>query len=66
MRYKPPKFSRIILLGLVLNTAIVPMVYAATDKVMPRGTAFALGLLGLLVLALAIYLVMVIVQPEKF
>lgn len=66
MKYKPLKFSRIILLGLVLNTAIAPMVYAATDKAITRGTAYALGLLGLLVLALAIYLAMVIVQPEKF
>jgi K+-transporting ATPase KdpF subunit len=66
MRYKPPKFSRIILLSLIFNTAIAPMVYAATDKAISRDTAYALGLLGLLVLALGIYLTMVIVQPEKF
>ncbi|AIE76282.1 hypothetical protein D082_60030 (plasmid) [Synechocystis sp. PCC 6714] len=42
------------------------MVYAATDKAITRGTAYSLGLLCLLVLALAIYLAIVIVQPERF
>lgn len=57
---------RLILLAAVLNLAIAPMVYAASDGNITRGTAYALGLLGLVVLGLATYLTIVILYPERF
>jgi hypothetical protein len=61
-----PTLPKILLLGLLANAAISPALYAATGSDISRGTAYALGLLGLAVVGLAIYLTMVIVQPEKF
>ncbi|MBS0017151.1 ATPase [Limnospira fusiformis CCALA 023] len=61
-----PTLPKILLLGLLLNLAIAPALYAATDQNITRGTAYALGLLGIIVVGLAIYLAIVIVQPEKF
>ena len=60
--------SRIALglfLALCLNLAIAPVLYAATDN-LARGNAYALGLLGLVVVGLAAYLTTVILRPEKF
>lgn len=57
---------KILLLGLLANAAIAPSLHAATGSDIPRGTAYALGLLGIVVVGLAIYLAAVIVQPEKF
>jgi K+-transporting ATPase KdpF subunit len=54
-----------ILLVLFLNLAIAPALYAATDD-LSRGNAYALGLLGLVVIGLATYLTAVILKPEKF
>jgi K+-transporting ATPase KdpF subunit len=61
-----PTVSRILLFGLWLNAAIAPAVYAAVNGTMSRGVAYAIGLLGLVVLALAAYLTLVIFQPERF
>lgn len=60
--------SRIALglfVALCLNLGIAPSVYAATDS-LSRGNAYALGLLGLVVVGLAAYLTAVILKPEKF
>ena len=60
--------SRIALglfLALCINLAIAPALYAATDR-LSRGNAYALGLLGLVVVGLAAYLTAVILKPEKF
>lgn len=60
--------SRIALglfMALCLNLAIAPALYAATDS-LNRGNAYALGLLGLVVIGLAAYLTTVILKPEKF
>ncbi|HAN46890.1 MAG TPA: K(+)-transporting ATPase subunit F [Cyanobacteria bacterium UBA8156] len=59
-------FPRILLLGLLLNAAIAPALHAVTGSDMPRGTVYAIGLLGVIVVGLAVYLVVAIVQPEKF
>jgi K+-transporting ATPase KdpF subunit len=61
-----PTVSRILLLGLLLNAAIAPAVYAAANGTISRDVAYAIGLLGLVVLALAAYLTWVIFQPERF
>jgi K+-transporting ATPase KdpF subunit len=61
-----PTLPKILLLGLLINAAISPAIYAATGSDIPRGTAYALGLLGLVVVGLAVYLTAVILQPERF
>lgn len=55
-----------LFLALGLNLAISPALYAATGETLSRGTAYAIGLLGLVVLGLAVYLAAVILQPERF
>jgi len=55
-----------LFLGLCLNVAIAPAVYAAADGTLERGNAYALGLLGLVTVGLSIYLFVVIFQPERF
>ncbi|WP_204139615.1 potassium-transporting ATPase subunit F [Halomicronema sp. CCY15110] len=54
-----------LFIALCLNLAIAPALYAATDS-LARGNAYALGLLGLVVIGLAAYLTTVILKPEKF
>lgn len=54
-----------IFLALCLNLAIAPALHAATDNI-SRSNAYALGLLGLAVVGLAVYLTAVILKPEKF
>lgn len=53
-----------LFLLLCLNLAVAPAVQAAGG--VSRGNAYALGLLGLVTLGLAIYLFVVILQPERF
>lgn len=60
------RFPLWILLGLGLNLAIAPAVLAATHNTFERGTAYAIGLLLIVTIALAIYLFAVILQPERF
>jgi len=60
------KFPLWILLGLFLNLVIAPIILASTQEPLTRGNAYALGLLALVILALAIYLFAVIFQPERF
>lgn len=54
-----------LFMALCSNLAIAPALYAATDR-LSRGNAYALGLLGLVVVGLAAYLTTVILKPEKF
>lgn len=55
-----------IFLGLCLNLIIAPVVYAAADGVLERRSAWAIGILGLVTLALTVYLFVVVFQPERF
>lgn len=50
----------------ILEAAIAPAVYAAAGEEIARKTAWALGLLGLTVIALSVYLFWVIFEPERF
>jgi K+-transporting ATPase KdpF subunit len=59
------KFSRLVLFASLLNLAIAPAIYANSNT-LDRGSSYAIGLLLLLVFGLAIYLTMVIIQPERF
>jgi K+-transporting ATPase KdpF subunit len=58
--------SLLLFLGLTFNLIFAPAIYAATDIDITQKTAYALGLLGLVTVALSIYLFFVIFQPEKF
>jgi K+-transporting ATPase KdpF subunit len=63
---KTSVISRTILLTTLCNLAIAPPIYAAGNGAIDRGTAYALGLLVIIVLGLAVYLAMVIIEPERF
>jgi len=56
----------LLFLWMGLNLIIAPVVYAAAGGEINRGSAWAIGLLGLLTLGLSIYLFVVIFQPERF
>lgn len=49
-----------------LNLVIAPAVYASAGKAIERTQAWAIGLLALVTVGLAIYLFAVILQPERF
>ncbi|BAY08334.1 K(+)-transporting ATPase subunit F [Calothrix sp. NIES-2098] len=55
-----------IFIVLCLNLAIAPVVYAASDGILERRSAWAIGILGFITVALVIYLFVVIFQPERF
>jgi K+-transporting ATPase KdpF subunit len=63
---KKQKLPRYLFLALCLNLVVAPVVYAATDETLSRPQAWALGLLGLVTVALSIYLFFVMFAPEKF
>jgi K+-transporting ATPase KdpF subunit len=60
------KIPRTIFLLLCLNLIIAPAVQAATGNEFSRTQAYALGILGLVTVVLAIYLFVVMFQPERF
>ena len=62
---KKPGSIQLFLL-LCLNLLIAPAVDAATGPEITRKAAYALGLLGIVIVGLAIYLFAVILQPERF
>jgi K+-transporting ATPase KdpF subunit len=55
-----------IFLLLCLNLIIAPAVYAAAGDEFTRKAAWCLGLLGMVIIGLSLYLFVVIFQPEKF
>ena len=55
-----------LFLLLCLNLLIAPAVDAATGPEITRKAAYALGILGIVIVGLAIYLFAVILQPERF
>lgn len=55
-----------IFLLLCLNLILAPAVQAASEGNLSRFNAYALGLLGLVTVGLAVYLFVVIFQPERF
>lgn len=58
--------TRYLFWSLVINLLLAPAVYAATGGTLSREQSYALGLLGLVTIALSIYLFAVMFQPEKF
>lgn len=55
-----------LFLMMCLNLVIAPAVYASSGAAITRKTAWTIGILGLIILGLAIYLFAVILQPERF
>ncbi|NJL90795.1 MAG: K(+)-transporting ATPase subunit F [Coleofasciculaceae cyanobacterium SM2_1_6] len=55
-----------IFLLLCLNLPIAQVVYAQASAEITPKTAWSIALLGLVILALCVYLFAVILQPEKF
>ncbi|MBE9123388.1 potassium-transporting ATPase subunit F [Tychonema sp. LEGE 07199] len=55
-----------LFLVMCFNLIIAPAVYAAADEGLTKKAAWGLSLLGLAIIALAVYLFVVIFQPEKF
>ena len=61
-----PKSFRLFL-ALCLNAIFAQVVYAAADpQVITRTNAYAIGLLGLVTVGLALYLLVVMFQPQRF
>ncbi|NJR59504.1 MAG: potassium-transporting ATPase subunit F [Cyanobacteria bacterium CRU_2_1] len=60
------KVPRYLFWALCLNLLLAPAVQAATDNALSRTQAYALGVLGIIMVALSGYLFTVMFQPEKF
>lgn len=60
------KLTRYLLWSSAINLVLAPVVSAATGATISREQSYALGLLGVVTVALSIYLFTVIFQPEKF
>jgi K+-transporting ATPase KdpF subunit len=55
-----------LFLVMCFNLIIAPAVYAAAGEGLTKKAAWGLSLLGLVTLGLAVYLFVVIFQPERF
>ena len=55
-----------LFLVMCFNAIIAPAVYAAGGEDLTRKAVWGLSLLGLVIIALSIYLFVVIFQPERF
>jgi K+-transporting ATPase KdpF subunit len=65
-RWSKNPLATIIFLGMSLNLIIAPVVMAASGNEITRNTAYAIGILYCVTIALSIYLFTVIFQPERF
>ncbi|MBD2776241.1 potassium-transporting ATPase subunit F [Iningainema tapete] len=65
-QWREQRLPLVVFLGLCLNLLIAPVVYAAADGTLERRSAWAIGVLGLVTLAVVVYLFMVVFQPERF
>ncbi|GAB4345146.1 MAG: hypothetical protein OHK0047_38370 [Leptolyngbyaceae cyanobacterium] len=64
--WRRQKLPLYLFLALCFNLILAPVVYAASGNELSRTQSWALGLLGLGTVALAIYLFFVMFVPEKF
>ncbi|MEA5535998.1 potassium-transporting ATPase subunit F [Crocosphaera sp. XPORK-15E] len=55
-----------LFLALCFNLILSPVIYGATGAAITRNTAYALGMLLLVIVSLSFYLFVVIFQPERF
>ncbi|MFQ4146365.1 K(+)-transporting ATPase subunit F [Chlorogloeopsis sp. ULAP02] len=66
LQWRKQKLPLILFIALCLNLIIAPVVYATAEGTLERRSAWAIGILGLVTLALIIYLFFVVFQPERF
>jgi K+-transporting ATPase KdpF subunit len=59
-------WAKVLFLTMSLNLLIAPGVMAASGAEITRNTAYAIGILYCVTIALSIYLFTVIFQPERF
>ena len=64
LRHRPLPLK--LFLALCFNLVIAPAVLAASGGTVTRLNAYAIGILGLVTLGLAIYLFAVMMQPQRF
>ena len=64
--WRRQKLPLYLFLGLCFNLVLAPAVFAATDGEMSRSQSYWLAALGLVTIALAVYLFFVMFVPEKF
>jgi K+-transporting ATPase KdpF subunit len=55
-----------LFLALCLNLLIAPTVYAANSGSISRTSSYAIGLLLIVTVGLAIYLLVAMLQPQRF
>jgi hypothetical protein len=65
LEWRSQKLPLVIFVVLCLNLLVAPIVYAA-DGTLERRSAWALGVLGFITLAIILYLSVVVFQPERF
>ena len=65
-QWRRQRLPLVIFLVLCLNIVIAPAVYAAAEGTLERRHAYAIGVLGLVTFGLAVYLFVVVFQPERF
>lgn len=65
-RWQQHKLPRYLFLGLCFNLVLAPAVFAATGGDLSKVQAYWLAGLGLVTVALSIYLFFVMFVPEKF
>ncbi|MBV9386446.1 MAG: potassium-transporting ATPase subunit F [Chroococcidiopsidaceae cyanobacterium CP_BM_ER_R8_30] len=63
-RHRP--LPLLLFLALCFNLVLAPAVLAATGGTVSRLNAYAIGILGLVTVGLAIYLMTVMLQPQRF
>jgi K+-transporting ATPase KdpF subunit len=66
MQFYQRKVPRYLFFLLCLNLVIAPVVQATTGNEFSHTQAYALGILGLVTVALSIYLFVVMFHPERF
>lgn len=66
VHYRGKKLPIYLFLAFCFNLIAAPVVLAASRDELSRSQAWAIGLLGLGIVALAIYLFFVMFAPEKF
>lgn len=66
LEWRRQKLPLYLFLGLCCNLVLAPAVFAATGGDMSRSQTYWLSTLGLVTIALAIYLFFVMFVPEKF
>lgn len=65
-QWKKNTLAKILFSTISLNLIIAPVVMATSGTEITRNTAYAIGILYCVTIALSVYLFTVIFQPERF